>query len=229
MFQTLKLQYLNKLIESEVRDFPSPKAFHAVKVECLSGDTVKPSAKVSGKFVVPVLALVGNFAVKPCKLMNSTPPVVRTFDFARKAFVEFSELFQGRFEGLWVLDFLTGVQRQIGLQSEVYSYTFTCSGQNFFAGVICNNGQPIRSNTVAKDLDIANVPLPIAVVVIQDIATLKHKLLSDGIPFLEGGFSSQSQRIGFPNPLTDENCLRAFTCFGVMLGTNSMYRAGVGL
>jgi hypothetical protein len=173
--------------------------------------------------------LVSNFAVKPCKLMNSTPPVVRTFDFARKAFVEFSELFQGRFEGLWVLDFLTGVQRQIGLQSEVYSYTFTCSGQNFFAGVICNNGQPIRSNTVAKDLDIANVPLPIAVVVIQDIATLKHKLLSDGIPFLEGGFSSQSQRIGFPNPLTDENCLRAFTCFGVMLGTNSMYRAGVGL
>ena len=186
MFQTLELQYLNKLIESEVRDFPSPKAFHAVKVECLSGDTVKPSAKVSGKFVVPVLALVGDFDIQPCEFSDGTPPVVRTFDFARKAFVEFSELFQGRFEGLWVLDFLTGVQRQIGLESEVYSYTFTCSGQNFFAGVICNNGQPIRSNTVAKDLDIANVPLPIAVVVIQDIATLKHKLLSDGIPFLEG-------------------------------------------
>ena len=26
-----------------------------------------------------------------------------------------------------------------------------------------------------------------------------------------------------------ENCLCAFTCFGVMLVTHSMYRAGVGL
>ena len=31
-------------------------------------------------------------------------------------------------------------------------------------------------------------------------------------------------------PLTSHgNCLRVFTDFGVMLGTNSMYRAGVGL
>ena len=186
MFETLELQYLNELSEGEVRDFASPEAFHTVKVEGLSGDTVKPSAKVSGKFPMPVSALVGNFTVKSGKFSDGTPPIARTFLLATHSFIECSEFIQGLLQGLRMLYLLTGVQRQIGLESEVYSYTFTCSGQNFFAGVICNNGQPIRSNTVAKDLDIANVPLPIAVVVIQDIATLKHKRLFDGIPFLEG-------------------------------------------
>ena len=186
MFETLELQYLHKLIEGEVRDFSAPEAFHAIKVERLGSDTVKPSAKVSGKFVVPIFALVGDFTVKSGEVSDSTPLVVRAFDFARKAFVESAKFAQRLFQRLRVLDFLTGVQRQIGIHAEVCTYTFTCSGQDFFRCVICNNGQPIGSNTVAKDLNIANVPLPIAVVVIQDIATLKHKLLFDGIPFLEG-------------------------------------------
>ena len=186
MFQTLELQYLNKLVKGEVRDFPSPKPFHAFKVECLGGDTVKPSAKVSGKFPMPISALVGDFDIQPCEFSDGTPPVVRTFDFARKAFVEFSELFQRRFQGLWVLYFLTGIQRQICLHAKVRPYIFTCSGQNRFAGVVSDDIKPIRSNRVAKDLDIADVPMPIAMVVIQNIAMLEHKLLFYFVPFFEG-------------------------------------------
>ena len=186
MFQTFELQYLKKLVKGEVRDFPSPKPFHALKVECLGGDTVKPSAKVSGKFVVPVLALVGDFDIQPCEFSDGTPPIARTFLLSTEGLVEFTKFNQGLFQGVWVLYFLTGVQRQIGVHAEVRPYIFTCSGQNRFAGVVSDDIKPIRSNRVAKDLDIADVPMPIAMVVIQDIAMLEHKLLFYFVPFFEG-------------------------------------------
>ncbi|MDE0466966.1 MAG: hypothetical protein OYL97_07900 [Candidatus Poribacteria bacterium] len=47
---------------------------------------------------------------------------------AFESFVEFSELVQGLFQGLRVLDFFTGVQCQIHLHVEVSTYAFTCSG-----------------------------------------------------------------------------------------------------
>ena len=46
MFETLELQNLNKLVEGKVRHLASPKAFHRIKVQCLSRDKVKPSAEV---------------------------------------------------------------------------------------------------------------------------------------------------------------------------------------
>ena len=58
MFQTLIFQYLNKSVKGEVRDFTPPEAFHAVKVQRLGGDKVKPSAEVSGKFPMPIAPLV---------------------------------------------------------------------------------------------------------------------------------------------------------------------------
>ena len=186
MFETLELQYLNELSEGEVRDFPSPEAFHTLKVEHLGRDAVKPSAKVGGKFPMPVSALVGNFTVKSGKFSDGTPPIARTFLLATHSFIECSEFIQGLLQGLRMLYLLTGIERQIGIQSEVCAYTFTCSGQDFFGCVICNNGQPIRPNTVAKNLDIADVPVPIAMVVIQDVATLEHKLLFVRTPFFEG-------------------------------------------
>ena len=186
MFETLELQYLNKLIEGKVGDFASPKPFHTLKVECLSGDMVKPSAEVSGKFVVPVLALVGDFTVKPCQFSQRTPPIARTFHLTRQGFVKFAEFIQRLFQRLRMLDFLTGVQRQIGSESKVCSYAFTCSGQNFFRGVICNNGQPKRSNGIAKDLNIPDFTAPIAMVVIQDVPANKNKPLFVRTPFFEG-------------------------------------------
>ena len=47
---TLKPQYLNKLPEGKIGDFASPKPFHAVKVERLGDNRIKPSAQVCGEF-----------------------------------------------------------------------------------------------------------------------------------------------------------------------------------
>ena len=139
MFETLVRQNLNKTPEGKVRDFPSPEAFHAIKVQRLGSDKVKPSAQVRSKFEMPISALAGDMSAKPCDLSDSTPPIVRTFDFTRKAFVEFSELFQGLFQELWRLYLLAIGECQIGLHTEVRTYAFTCSGQHFFGRIICHD------------------------------------------------------------------------------------------
>ena len=117
MFDTLELQYLNKLPEGKVGDFASPKPFQvSVKVQRLGGDKVKPSTKVRGKFPLPIFALVGNrFPIQPCEVSDTPPPIVRTFDFARKTFVEFAKFGQGVFQELWRLYLLARVQRQEGI------------------------------------------------------------------------------------------------------------------
>jgi len=101
MFQTLILQYLNKLVKSEVGDFTSPEAFHTLKVQRLGDNVVKLTTQVSGAFIVPISALVGDLAIKSCQLSDGTPPVTRTLLLATHGFVEFAELVQGLFQGLW--------------------------------------------------------------------------------------------------------------------------------
>ena len=103
MFSTLILQYLNKLVKGEVRDFTSPEAFHTLKVQRLGNDRVKPFAQVGSNLVVPVLALVGDMLIQPRKVSDSTPPVIRTFDLSADSFVEGAKFFQGVFEKLWRL------------------------------------------------------------------------------------------------------------------------------
>ena len=107
MLETLVFQYLNKLSKGEVRDFATPESFHTCKVQGLGGDSIKPATQVSRKFEMPTSALIGDVSIKPCELTDSTPPIVRTFDFTTDGFIEFSEFFQGLFQRLWVLDFLT--------------------------------------------------------------------------------------------------------------------------
>ena len=63
MFETLKLQYLNKLPKGKVGDFPSPETLHTSKVEFLSRNRVKPSAQVCSKFPMPIFALVGDMPI----------------------------------------------------------------------------------------------------------------------------------------------------------------------
>ena len=77
MFGTLIFQYLNKLPEGKVGNFATPEAFHAVKVERLGDNCIKPSAQVRGKFIVPIKPLVGNMPIQPRKFTDSTPPVIR--------------------------------------------------------------------------------------------------------------------------------------------------------
>ena len=190
MFKTLERQNLNKLTKRKVRDFTTPKAFHSLKVQCLGNNVVKPMTEVSGTFKVPVSALVGDLAIGPCEFTDSTPPITRSFLLSTHCFVEFTELVQGVFQRLRMVDLLTGRECQIGVHPEVYPYALTCSGFNFFGNIIGDNIQPKRANTVAKDLDITDVPVPIAMMVIQDIPADKHKLLFGFTPFLEGDTGS---------------------------------------
>ncbi len=174
MFETLELQYLNKLSESKVRDFASPEAFHARKVQRLSDNPIKPSAQVSGEFRVPISALVADMSVESRQLIDGTPPVVRAFDFMADGFIEFSELIQGLFQELWRLYLLSRVQREKRVfHAEVCTHTFTRSRQHFFGGIICHDIKPIRANTVAKDLEIPDVSIPLAMLVKREPTLIK--------------------------------------------------------
>ena len=165
MFDTLILQNLNKLVKGEVRDFASPQAFHALEVQRLGDDGIKPFTQVCRNLVVPVLALVGYMPIQPRKLPDGTPPIVRTFDFTRQAFAECSEFIQGLLQKLWRLFLFAGAKGQVGLHTEIYSYALTCSRIRFGGGIVCNNIEPIGTTRITKYLDIANFTVPIAVLV----------------------------------------------------------------
>ena len=184
MFETLVFQYLNKLSESKIGEFASPEAFHAVKVQRLGRNKGKPSAEVGGKFEMPISALVGDMPIKFCELTDSTPPIVRAFHFTRNAFVEISEFGQGLFQKLRVLDFFASVECQIGIHTEVCAYAFTCSGQHFFRRLICHDIEPIRSNTITKDLEITDVPVPIAMLMERKPAFIELEKLEKIRPML---------------------------------------------
>ena len=134
MFETLEFQNLKELPKCQVRDFSPPKPFHTLKVECLGGNKVKPPTEVSGTFVVPISALVRNLTIQPCQLSDGTPPVARTLLLLTDGPGECLKLVQGFLQKLWRLNLLTGAECQIGVHSEVYPYTFTCSGHDFFGG-----------------------------------------------------------------------------------------------
>ena len=105
MFDTLGLQYLNKLVEGEVGDFASPQAFHTVKVQGFNGDTIKGITKIRSQFPMKVFTLVANPSIEVCDLSNSTPPAVRTFFFTTQCFVEITKFRQGLLQRLRVLYF----------------------------------------------------------------------------------------------------------------------------
>ena len=83
MFETFELQYLNKLIESKVGDFPSPQAFHSCQVQ-----------RFKSKCLKTLHICFANPCVGESWLPDSTPPVIRTFLFSRKTLIEGAELFQ---------------------------------------------------------------------------------------------------------------------------------------
>ena len=185
MFETLILQYLNKLVKSKVRDFASPKPFHTVKVQRLGDDGIKPFAQVGSNLVVPVFALVGDMPMQPRKLSDSTPIVVRPLNFARKTFAEYSELIQGVLQKLWRVFLFAGAKCQVGLHTEVYSYALTCSRTGFGCGSVCNNIEPIGANCIPKDLDIANLTRPLAVLVEREPTFVELQGLRGCVPGFE--------------------------------------------
>ena len=189
MFETFELQYLNKLIESEIGDFTSPQAFHACQVQRFKSKSIKASTQVSGEFPMPIFALPTDFPIQSCELPDSTPPVSRTFFLTRKeTFIEYTELFQGLFQKLRRLYLLACAKRQKSvLHSEVCPHTFTRSGQRFGRSIVCDNiGFPVFTNNVAKELNVSDIPIPSAVLVKSKTPSFKLQTLRFCVPFLEG-------------------------------------------
>ena len=103
MFQTLILQYLNKLSKGKVGDFASPETLHTSKVEFLCRNRVKPSAQVCSKFPMPIFALVGDMPIASRELTKTTPPIVRPDNFTTQCLVKRPKGFQGLFQEFWRL------------------------------------------------------------------------------------------------------------------------------
>ena len=61
MFDTLILQYLNKLVESKIGDFTPPH--HAIKVQRFNGNCVKLLTKFR-KLPLKIFALVRDFSIE---------------------------------------------------------------------------------------------------------------------------------------------------------------------
>ncbi len=188
MFETLELQYVNKLSKRKVGDFTSPKPFHTFKVQRLGSDKVKPSAKVCGKFVVPVFALVSNMPIQPRKLSDTTPPIVRTFYLSADSFVECVKFAQGLFQKLWRLFLLAVAKCQVGFHTEIYPYALTCSRIRFGNGGVCNHVKVVCADSITQYLNIANFTVPVAMLVKREPTFFELQGLSRCVP----GFQRKS-------------------------------------
>ena len=89
--------------------------------------------------------------------------------------MEGAEFRQGLFQELGRMYLFASAQGQVGIHAKVRTYAFTCSGQDFFGGIICQNIEPISANSITKDLDILNSPFPVAVLVERQPAFVELK------------------------------------------------------
>ncbi len=166
MLLTLVSQNLNKLVETKVADFASPKPFHTLKVQGLKHDHIKLLTEFRRKLPMKVLALVADFPIQTGELSHTPPPSLRTFLLARKCFIQRPKRVQVRFQGLWVLDFLTRAECQISVfHAEVCPNALTCCWQRFEVCIGRYYTKPIVSTTLTFDCDTPESAMPLAVLV----------------------------------------------------------------
>ena len=185
MFLALILQQLNKRRESKVRDLTSPEAFHRVKVERFKSDRIKASTKVGGEFPVPIQPLTTDFPIQTRKLPNGAPPIIRAFFLATDALAEGSQCAQRIFEHLRDMYLFTGAEGQERFHTEICAYTFTRSGQRFSRSIVSDNIKPVFTNRIAADLDIADISVPVAVLVKRKPETVELQALRWLVPLFE--------------------------------------------
>ena len=166
MLDTLIRQYLNKLVERKVRDFASPQAFHAVKVQGFNGNRIKLLTEFRGELPLKIFALIANFPIQTCELSHTPPPPVRTFLFTTQGFVERPKFVQVRFQRLWVLFLLTRAERQICvLHAEVCPDTLTRRWQRLCFYKISYDIQPIVAAIITFDRQKSDSPFKLTVLV----------------------------------------------------------------
>ena len=178
MFLTLILQYPNKLVKGEVRDFTSPQAFHARKVQGFNNDCIEPFTKFTCQLPMKVFALIADFPIEMGELPYTPPPPVRTFLLTRKTFVERPKFVQVRFQRLWVVFLLTRAERQIcvlhagfglgidqihSLYYIVCPNTFTRRWQRFRFYKVCNYVKPIITTGITLYRDTTDSAIKLTV------------------------------------------------------------------
>ena len=184
MFLTLILQYLNKLVEGEIRDLASPKPFHAIKVQRFNGNRIKLLTKFRGNLPLKVFALVGDFTVETGNLPHTPPPTVRPFLLTAKCFVEMTKLVQRLFQRLWVLDLLTRGKCQVSVfHAEVCPNALTCCWQRAKICVGCYDIKPIVAATITLDRDTTDSAVPLAVLMKRICHFIILPLTCSRIPF----------------------------------------------
>ena len=188
MFDTFILQQRNKLVESEIGDFPSPEAFHSCQVQRFKSECIKASTQVGSEFPMPVKALSADLAIQYRQLSDGTPPVSRTFFLTRKALVERAELFQGLLQELWTLYlFACGKCQICVLHTEVCPNALTCRRLQFGRSIVCCDTKPVVSTiiTLYRDLlNIARSPITMFVKCERNWFSYPFSLLR--IPFTKG-------------------------------------------
>ena len=187
MFLTLILQYLNKLVEGEIRYFSAPRSpFHTVKVQGLKRNGIKLLTKFRGELPVKIFALVADFPIKLCELPDTPPPTVRAFDFTAQCFVERPKFVQRLFQRLGVLYLLTRAKCQVSVfHAEVCPNALTCCWQWFEVGVGRRETKPIVAAIVAFDCDTRQRAMPLTVFMKRIRHFIKLPLPCSWIPFTE--------------------------------------------
>ena len=164
MFYTLVPQYLNKLVEGEVRHFSPPKPFHARKVQGFKDNRIKLLTQIGCKLPVKVFPLAADFPIQACELKDTPPPTVRAFLFATQIFVERPKFVQSLFQGLWVLYLFTRAQCQESVfHAKVCPNAFTRCRQRFKTCIGRCDAKPIVSASITLDCDTTGSPMPLAV------------------------------------------------------------------
>ena len=187
MFDTLKLQYLNKLIEGEVGYFPAPQFLHACYIQCFKRKRIKASTEIGSEFPVPVKALSTDLPIQYRQFPDSTPPVARPFFLARKTFIQYAEVFQGLLEKLWTLYLFTCGKCQIRVfHTEVYPNALTCRRQRVGRSIVYCNTNPIVATSITFYRDLLNSAFPLTVFVKCERDRVSYPFSMHRIPFTEG-------------------------------------------
>ncbi len=159
MFDGFIFQYLNELIESEIRDFASPKSFHSVNIERFKAQCIVFPTKLSSKFVVLVKALPCYFSMLSRDCTFGTIPAIRFENFSTQTLIQRSQLVQGLLQELRGRYLATIRTREKRFQSEVKPCALTCLGKPRFriVNILTTEAYPVIPAIVTLDSDCLDI------------------------------------------------------------------------
>ena len=158
----------HEITESKVRDFTTPKPFHAVKIQVLKERNIKLTDDLKGEFPMMVFALTLNLAMGSRIVLARTLAVVATSHLPRQLTIGTLYRFRRLLIELWRFVFCAVRTGQKGLVAIVEPCSVTRLGFRFKSFVVCQNGNiPITkcitfsSGTFDSALYLTRIPEPI--------------------------------------------------------------------